>query len=357
MKDIAAALNVSVATVSRALADNPSISEGRRKVIQEYAKEHHFVSNAIAESLRNSRTKPQRIIGVIVPEIVHFFFASVISGIEEEASRRGYFCIIAQSKEDYEREMRICEEFLCARVCGIIVSQAKTTRIYDHFRRLQENEMPLVFYDRICTGINAPRVVVDDYHGAYTATKFLIDTGCRRIAFCGKPMNLEIVKNRLNGYRDALLQNNIGIDDSLILECDNRALAEECIPEVLGRENAPDGFFCINDDTAIGIVHMAKRMGLRIPEDVSICGFTNGQRAIACDPMLTTMDQRGEQLGREATDILLNMVEGKTPLDKIEKRIVRSQLVVRETTRQLTVNNDYAGNSSCLGKRHSRANS
>lgn len=335
MKDIAKALNVSVATVSRALANNISISKEKRELIQNYAKEHNFILNSIAESLRSSKTKSQKLIGIIVPEIVHFFFASVINGIEEEARKRGYYCIVAQSKESYEREVKICEEFQSCRVCGIIVSQAKTTSQYEHFKQLQERDMPLVFYDRICVGVNASRVVIDDYHGAFTATKYLIDTGCKRIAFCGKPMNLEIVKNRLNGYRDALLQNDIAVDNSLILECDSRALAEECIPEVLKRDNAPDAFFCINDDTAIGIVHIAKRMGLRIPEDISICGFTNGQRAIACDPMLTTMDQRGEQMGREATDILLNMVEGKTPLNKIEKRIVRSQLVVRGTTRKI----------------------
>ena len=183
MKDIAKALGVSVATVSRALADNPSISEKRRKTIQEYAKEHNFVSNVLAESLRHSKARSQKIIGVIVPEIVHYFFSTVISGIEEEASNRGYSIIVAQSKEQFDREVKICDGFIRSRVCGVIVSQAKNTKQYDHFIRIINNEMPLVFFDRICTGVNASRVVIDDYHGAFTATKYLIDTGCKRIAF------------------------------------------------------------------------------------------------------------------------------------------------------------------------------
>ena len=238
MKDIAKALGVSVATVSRALADNPSISEKRRKTIQEYAKEHNFVSNVLAESLRHSKARSQKIIGVIVPEIVHYFFSTVISGIEEEASNRGYSIIVAQSKEQFDREVKICDGFIRSRVCGVIVSQAKNTKQYDHFIRIINNEMPLVFFDRICTGVNASRVVIDDYHGAFTATKYLIDTGCKRIAFCGSSLHLEIVKNRMNGYKDALRLHDMDINNDYILECDSRELAEQMIPELMQSENS-----------------------------------------------------------------------------------------------------------------------
>ena len=333
MKDIAKALGVSVATVSRALADHPGISEKRRKSIQEYAKEHNFVSNVLAESLRHSKARSQKIIGVIVPEIVHYFFSTVISGIEEEAFNRGYSIIVAQSKEQFEREVKICDSFIRTRVCGIIVSQAKNTKIYDHFLRVIENELPLVFFDRICTGVNASRVVIDDYHGAFTATNYLIDSGCRKIAFCGNSMHLEIVKNRMNGYKDALRLHDMSIKNDYILECDSRELAEQQIPEIMKHEDRPDAFFCINDDTAIGVLHVVKRLGLRIPEDVSICGFTNGERAMACDPMLTTMDQRGNEIGHQAANILINKVEGITPLNRVEKQVVRTNLVVRGTTK------------------------
>lgn len=334
MKDIAAELGVSIATVSRALKDSPMISKERREMIQKFAREHDFRPNAVAESLRQSRTRSQRIIGVIVPELKHYFFSAVLSGIEEEASKQGYLVIAAQSQEDFEREASICEMMIANRVCGIIVSQAKNTRSYGHFTKLQKENIPLVFCDRICTGIDASRVVVDDYHGAYTAVKHLIDTGCKRIAFCGSSAKLEIMKNRLNGYRDALLHNKMEIDESLILECDNRAISEELIPQVLARPDRPDGFFAINDDTAVGVIHVAKRCGLRVPEDVSVCGFTNGERALACDPMLTTIDQRGPELGKQAADILISQVNGLLPLDKAHKRIVRTSLIVRGTTRK-----------------------
>ena len=333
MKDIARELGISVATVSRALKDSPRISAERRVAIQQYAREHNFTPNVIAESLRHSKVKPQKVIGVIIPEFTHFYFSSVLAGIEEEASAHGYRIMVAQSNEQYEREVRICQSFYENKVCGIIVSQAKDTHQYNHFQRLMDAGLPLVFYDRICTGVNASRVVVDDYMGAYNAVSYLIETGCRNIAFYGAAMNLEISKNRFNGYKDALLKHGLAYNEELTFICDNRADAEAITPEILRSEPRPDGFFAVNDDTAIGILYTAKRMGFRVPEDVSICGFTNGQRAVACDPMLTTVEQRGVKVGEEAVDILINQVEGIIPRDKPQRRVVRTRLVIRGTTK------------------------
>ena len=333
MKDIAREFGISVATVSRALKNSPRISAERRAAIQQYAREHNFTPNMIAESLRHSRVQPLKIIGVIIPEFAHYYFSSILSGIEEEASARGYRIMVAQSNEQYEREVKICQSFYENKVCGIIVSQAKDTHQYDHFQRLIDSGVPLVFYDRICTGVNASRVVVDDYMGAFNAVSHLIETGCTRIAYCGSAMTLEISKNRYNGYKDALLKHGIQPNQELIRFCDNRTDAEAITPEILSTDNPPNGFFAVNDDTAIGILYTAKRMGFRVPEDISICGFTNGQRAVACDPMLTTVEQRGIKVGEEAVDILIGHVEGTIPLDKAEKRIVRTRLIIRGTTR------------------------
>ena len=333
MKDIAREFGISVATVSRALKDSPRISAERRAAIQLYAREHNFTPNVIAESLRHSRVQPRKVIGVIIPNLVHYYFASVLSGIEEEASARGYHLIVATSQEKYDREVKICQSFYENKVCGIIVSQAKDSQKYDHFQRLIDAGVPLVFYDRICTGVNASRVVVDDYMGAFNAVSHLIETGCDRIAFYGSPMTLEISKNRYNGYKDALLKHGIQPDPALVRFCDNRADAEAITPGLLNIPPPPNGFFAVNDDTAIGILYTAKRMGFRVPEDISICGFTNGFRAIACDPMLTTVDQPGAKVGKEAADILIGHVEGRFPIDKAERRIVRTCLVVRGTTR------------------------
>ena len=333
MKDIARALGISVATVSRALRNSPRISPDRRALIQQYAREHHFVPNAIAESLRYSKVMPMKVIGVIVPELAHYYFSTVLAGVEEEARTHGYRIMVAQSNEKYEQEADICRSFYENKVCGIIVSQAKDTTHYEHFQRLMDNGVPIVFYDRICTGVNASRVVVDDYQGAFTAVNYLIETGCKKIAFYGSPMTLEISKNRYNGYKDALLKHGIAIDNTLTRFCDNRQDAEIITPELLKMDNRPDGFFAVNDDTAIGIMYAAKRMGFQVPQEISICGFTNGQRAIACDPMLTTIEQRGKQVGMEAADILIGKVEGRIPKEKVERRIVKTRLVVRGTTR------------------------
>ena len=333
MKDIARELGISVSTVSRALQDSPRISAERRAMIQQFAREHNFTPNMLAESLRHSKVQPIKLIGVIIPEFTHFYFSSVLAGIEEEASARGYRIMVAQSGENYEREVRICQSFYENKVCGIIVSQAKDTQKYDHFERLMEAGVPLVFYDRICTGVNASRVVVDDYMGAFNAVSHLIETGCKRIAFYGSAPTLEISKNRFNGYKDALLKHGLKYDESMTRICDNRADAEAVTPELLQGDNVPDGFFAVNDDTAIGILYTAKRMGFRVPDDISICGFTNGQRAVACDPMLTTVEQRGMKVGEEAVDILIDQVEGLLPRDKAERRVVRTRLVIRGTTR------------------------
>ena len=333
MKDIARELGISVSTVSRALQDSPRISAERRAMIQQFAREHNFTPNMLAESLRHSKVQPLKVIGVIIPEFTHFYFSSVLAGIEEEASSRGYRIMVALSGESYEREVRICQSFYENKVCGIIVSQAKDTHRYDHFERLMDAGLPLVFYDRICTGVNASRVVVDDYMGAFNAVTHLIETGCNRIAFYGSAPTLEISKNRFNGYKDALLKHGLPYDESLTRICDNRADAEAVTPELLQGDHIPNGFFAVNDDTAIGILFTAKHMGFRVPEDISICGFTNGQRAVACDPMLTTVEQRGVKVGEEAADILIDQVEGILPRDKAERRVVRTRLVIRGTTR------------------------
>ena len=333
MKDIAAHFGISVATVSRALKDSPRISVERRAAIQQYAREHNFTPNMIAESLRHSRIQPMKVIGVIIPEFAHYYFSSILSGIEEEASAHGYRIMVAQSNEQYEREVKICKSFYENKLCGIIVSQAKDTHRYDHFQQLIDTGIPLVFYDRICTGVNASRVVVDDYMGAFNAVSHLIETGCNRIAYYGSAMTLEISKNRYNGYKDALLKHGIQPDPELVRLCDNRTDAESITPEMLNSSAPPNGFFAVNDDTAIGILYTAKRMGFRVPEDISICGFTNGQRAVACDPMLTTVEQRGTKVGEEAAEILIGHVEGTIPPGKIERRIIRTRLIIRGTTR------------------------
>lgn len=333
MKDIAEHFGVSIATVSRALNGSERVSIEKRRMICDYARQHNFYPNDIAKSLRNSRRKPIKVIGVIVPEFTHYYFSSVLNGIEAAASKRDYRIIATTSRETYEREVQLCQMFEAHQVCGVIVSQSKETTHYEHFQSLIDRGIPLVFYDRICTGINASLVVVDDYQGAFSAVTHLAETGCQRIAYYGMKGNTVLGRNRYNGYRDALIKAGLQPDPSLVFVCDNRDDAEQMTPDILRRDDRPDAFFCVNDDTAIGVMYTAKHLGFSIPDDISVCGFTNGQRAIACDPQLTTVEQRGEKVGEEAATILINKVEGLSPKEKIEKRVVRTRLVVRGSTK------------------------
>lgn len=328
IKDIARALNVSPSTVSRALKDNPDISRETRDLIHAYAREHNYKPNVLAVNLRSSRSNT---IGVIVPQLEHHFFSCVLSGIETAAAKAGYNIIVAQSNESYEQEVKIVHSFLAARVCGVIASLAKNTEQYDHYQELLNNDIPIVFYDRICTELKTERVVVDDYAGSFAAVEYMIQTGCKRIFFYGASPHLEITKNRRNGYLDAMKKYKVPVDDSMIKLCDNRERAIAITPDLLESDNRPDGFFAINDETAAGILYACKLVGLKVPDEVSICGFTDGAIAQSTDPKLTTVEQHGEEVGKSAFGILTDKLNGHE--GKSTNKIVRTNLVVRGTTK------------------------
>lgn len=329
IKDIARELGVSPSTVSRALKDNPDISQETRETIQKYAREHNYKPNALALNLRTNRSNT---IGVIIPQLVHHFFSCVLSGIEETAAKAGYNILVAQSNEKYEQEVKIVHSFLATRVCGVIASLAKDTSQYDHYQELLDNDIPIVFYDRICTGIPTERVVVDDYAGSFAAVEYMIQTGCKRIFFYSAAPHLEISKNRRNGYLDAMKKYKIPVDDSMIKQCDTREQAIAITPDLLEQKNRPDGFFAINDETASGILYSCKLVGLKVPDEVSICGFTDGAIAQSTDPKLTTVEQHGEEVGKSAIHLLIEKLEGNKET-KSPNKIVRTNLVVRGTTK------------------------
>lgn len=329
IKDIARELGVSPSTVSRALKDNPDISQETRDAIHKYAREHNYKPNVLALNLRTSRSNT---IGVIIPQLVHHFFSCVLSGIERTAAEAGYNILVAQSNEEYEREVKIVHSFLAARVCGVITSLAKDTSRYDHYQELLDNNIPIVFYDRICTGINTERVVVDDYAGSFAAVEYMIQTGCKRIFFYSAAPHLEISKNRRNGYMDAMKKYRIPVDQSMIKLCDSREKAIAITPALLERPDHPDGFFAINDETASGILYSCKLTERKVPDEVSICGFTDGAIAQSTDPKLTTVEQHGEEVGKSTIRLLIDKLEGNDE-GKSGNKIVRTNLVVRGTTK------------------------
>lgn len=329
IKDIARALNISPSTVSRALKNHPDISQATKDSVNKYAKDFHYKPNALALSLRTSRNNT---IGVIVPEVNNYFFSSVLSGIEQIANQADFNVILCQSDENYDKEVRNTMALVSARVSGVLASLSKLTTNYDHFQDVIDSDIPLVFFDRICIGINTDRVVVDDYAGAFAAVEYLIQTGCKRIAFYSSPLQLEISKNRKNGYMDALRKYGLRVDETLIRVCDTREEAIIITPEILDRPNRPDGFFAINDHCAAGIMYAVKCAKLRIPEDVAIFGFSDGELAKACDPMLSTVEQHGYEMGKNAAALLLDKINGHTH-GQYTNKIVKTNLIIRGTTK------------------------
>lgn len=329
--DIAKELNISPSTVSRALKNHPDISKKTVKLVQECAKRLNYQPNIMALNLRLGKNNT---IAVIVPEIVHYFFSSIVKGVEEVAFNEGFNVMLFRSKESYERELKITNSLINARVAGVLASLSKETDKYEHFQKILDNDIQLVFYDRICIGIITDRVVVDDYVGAMTAVEHLIHTGCKRIAFYSSPTHLEISKNRRNGYLDALRKHKLPVEKELMFVCDTREQAMELTPKVLAMDNPPDAFFAINDHTATGILYAIKQAGLRVPEDISICGFSGGDLALACDPMLTTVEQHGYEVGKTAAKLLIDKIKGVTH-GQFTNRIVKTKLMVRGTTRKV----------------------
>ncbi len=330
IKDIAKILGISVSTVSRALKDHPDISAETKREVQALAKKLNYTPNAIALSLRNKKTF---LIAVIIPEIIHHFFSCVISGVEEVANRNGYNVVIFQSNEQYEREVSICQSILNSRVDGVLVSMSKTTRKAEHFKELQQAGIPLVFFDRICGDLDTDRVVVDDFNGAYAAVQHLIAMGCRRIAHYSAPQTMQIAQKRQLGYIEALKSARIAVDESLIVQCDNQDDAKVVTERLMTSENRPDAIFAVNDLTAAGAMNAIKHMGYRVPEDVAICGFTDGVMATLTDPTLTTVEQHGDSIGEIATKLLLRRIHAEEGeyIPTLTK-VIKTNLIVREST-------------------------
>jgi len=329
IKDIARELGISPSTVSRALKDHPDISLATRRKVQEYAEKYKYKPNAVALSLLQSKTN---VIGVIIPELVHYFFSSVISGIEELAFESGYQVMIFQSNESDEREKAIIQAMITSRVDGILISLSKQTRDFSHLANLEKMGIPIVFFDRACDEIPVHRVIIDDEEGAYKVVSHLILTGRTRIAHLAGPQNLQIGKNRLKGYIRALNQFGIPVDDSLIRICDNFHDAQQVTKDLLAMTNPPDAIFSVNDMTAAGVLVTIKKAGLSVPENISVAGFTNDQIATITEPTLTSVEQHGFQMGQEAMRLLLKRFATRLEDFKPETIIIPSSLIIRDST-------------------------
>ncbi|PZX51348.1 LacI family DNA-binding transcriptional regulator [Algoriphagus chordae] len=332
MKEIAKKLGVSVSTISRALKDSPELHPDTKKRIVEMAKEMNYQPNLLAQSLRISRTNT---LGVIVPEITSHFFASCISGIQDHANKRGYNVMICQSNETLELEKANIRTLVASQVDGLLISLSRETNQYDHLLDLYNREIPFLLFDRVNEDIPVSRVTFNDEGGAYEVTKYLIKTGCKRVMYVSGPEDLYISKKRKEGYLHALSEFGITADPALVKISDLTTEGNiKVAQEIADMENRPDGVFCMIDPVAIDILTSWKAMGIKVPTDMALAGFTNNPTAAVVEPPLTTVAQPGYEMGKLAVTHLLDQLDGQASDDPISI-VLETTLVPRQSTKAL----------------------
>lgn len=341
LKQIAETLNISITTVSKALKDYPDVSKKTRKLVRETAKQLNYRPNSFAVNLR---TKESKTVGLIIPEVVHHFFSTVIKGIIAQAEKKGYLVIILQSNESYELEKKQIDLLLSKHVDGILISLANETSDYKHITDVIDQDKPIVMFDKIAKIVNCSKIIIDDRKAAYIATKHLIETGCKRIAHFRGPMLPQNSIDRFLGYKKALLDHGLSYDPSLVYICDCSDMSfiegKQNAEQLLKDHNDVDGIFINTDMVAIGAITEFNERGVKIPEDISIVGFSNWFMSSAITPSLSTIDQPGYQMGKMAFKQLYKELKAIKKGKDVHSKIIEleTSLVKRNSTRTV-VNN------------------
>lgn len=328
IKTIARDLGVSVSTVSKALKDSHEIGKSTKKRVQEYARVHNYSPNKMALRLRGTNTQ---IIGIILPKAVHYFFSTIISGIDYIANKRGYNIMLCFSNESKQEEIEVVK-MLSDRVDGIITSIATETFIdndFRHFEELIQNEIPIVTVDRIIPNINCDKVIIDDKLAGYQATQHLLDLGCTKIASITTPEKVTVGQLREEGFEEALKERGLELAAQQVLHVQEEEDAYQQIKEFFRQEF--DGIFAVNEEYAALAIRVAKENGLQIPQDVAVLGFTDGLISEYASPSITAVDQYGFSMGEKAAQILIDRIEGKLKTAP-STTIVASKLKIREST-------------------------
>lgn len=331
IKDIARMLNTSTATVSRALNNHPAIKKETKDKVLKLVKEVGYRPNTIAKNLKMQRSNT---IGILVPNVGLDFFAIAISEIEKVVSDAGYTAMICQSHEKIDIEADAINTLITNQVAGVIASISEETTITDHFLELQSNDIPVVFFDRCFeNGIAASKVITDDFGGGLRAVKYLIKTGYKKIACLAGSEKLNISKERVRGYKTALQEANIRIDEDLIIPCSmERQGGKDGLQKLMQLDERPDAIFCINDPVAIGVCQQMRVFGLKVPDDIAVIGFSNNEISSIIQPMLTTVDQSVEKMGKRAGELLIEQIGSKSDevtANKIE--IMETNLIIRDS--------------------------
>jgi LacI family transcriptional regulator len=333
IKDIAQKLGISPSTVSRALKDHVEISQETKNSVKRVAEELNYQPNSLALSLRYSKSNT---IGVIIPEIVHFFFSTVISGIEDEAHSRGYNVIITQSNESLDREINNIQTLFNNRVDGVLMSISKETDVYEHLEALQQRGLPIVFFDRNAEEMKCSHVTVDDFLGGYQATEHLIKEGYTKIAHLAGPHGLQISKDRISGYRKALEDNRMKFDQALVIEdsASNEQTAYEATLRLF-KQHQPDAIFAANDIAAMAAIKAVKTLGISVPKEFGVVGFSNWQFSSLTQPSISTIEQPGYEMGQVAADLLIKELESDAAeMLPVEHIILPTRLIVRDSSQK-----------------------
>ncbi|WP_339886077.1 LacI family DNA-binding transcriptional regulator [Polaribacter vadi] len=332
LKDLAKELKLSPSTISRAIGGHPAISDATKKRVKKKAEELGFTPNSIAASFRNKKT---RSIGIIVPRIDIHFHSLVISGIEDFAYKNDYNVTIFQSKDSLKREKEITKILQTRMVDGIIGCLSIETENCDHFKKFNKLGVPLVFYDRVPTDFDANKIVINDFESAYTATKHLIKSGCKKIGHIAGSQKTSIFKARLEGYKAALKKYKIPLDESLIMYTKNLSYDEgvSSAKKYLNLPELPDGIFCANDYSAVSVIQVFRKANIKIPEQVAIVGFSNYPISRIIEPNLTTINDRAFQMGESSTKLLIRKIEDENDIIDSEIITLKTELIVRESSK------------------------
>lgn len=329
--DIAKKLNITAATISRALNNNPKISEATRKLVLDTANAMNYKQNKLALALKSGKSNN---VGVIVPRIDSNFFASVIRGIEEELYSFGYHVIICQTRDDKNLEVENIEALLNAQVDGILMSISNVSpEQNDSFKRILKKNVPLIFFDRKANIEGVSTVTINDYFGAYEATKHLINQGCKRIAHLSNNRLIEIFRDRYLGYKQAIIDSGLEFDERLVIETISKVEeGRKTTKTLLEMETPPDAIFSSSDFTALGAIQEIKEQGLRIPDDICVAGFANEPFTKFMELTITSVDQSPLEMGKMAAKVFLDQVNGNKNI-KIEKKVVLNpKLLIRKSS-------------------------
>lgn len=331
IKDIAKHLKLSASTVSRALRDLPDVKLETRKAVKKVAQELNYQPNPIAQGLVKKRSYN---IGVIIPDFMIHFYAEALSGIYRVANEAGYNVMVCQTNEKYDNELKSLKSLVSSRVDGLIIAISIETENFDHLNALNSQNKPLVVFNRVSDEIASSKVVFDDLKSGYKAARHLIDCGCRHIAHISGPDKLQLSEDRKNGYLKALKKYKLEVDEELVVPCDfSLEDGKKAMEKLLQTGKKIDGIFTVCDAAAYGAMAVLKNAGYRIPEDVSVIGFTNEPFSKLIEPSLSTISQPSYEIGETATHLLIKHIENKDGF-KPETRIIETELIERNSTRR-----------------------